>query len=70
MTDRHPLVLTKRMVEHPTDSHTLERYVATGGYESARQSVDMTREELVELVKASGLIGRGGAGFSNGIRIR
>src|SRR5690606_28831792 len=63
-----PLVVTKRMMEHPSDSHTLERYRATGGYEAARQALGMSRDELVELVKESGLLGRGGAAFSAGLK--
>jgi len=56
------------MVEHPTDSHTLERYKATGGYAAAKRAVSMTRDELVEAVKSSGLLGRGGAAFSAGLK--
>jgi len=56
------------MVEHPTDSHTLERYQATGGYAAAKRAVSMTRDELVEAVKSSGLLGRGGAAFSAGLK--
>jgi NADH-quinone oxidoreductase subunit F len=58
-------VITKRMTEHPTDSHTLARY---GDYQQARRASAMTRNELVELVKASGLLGRGGAAFSAGLK--
>lgn len=65
MTD--PIV-TKRMMDHPADSHTLSRYEATGGYTQARRAVAMTRDDLVELVKASGLLGRGGAAFSAGLK--
>ncbi len=64
----YPLVVTERMTEHPTDSHTMERYEATGGYVAARKSLGQTRDELVELVKASGLLGRGGAAFSAGLK--
>ncbi len=64
----NPLVVTRRMTEHPADSHTMERYEATGGYIQARRALDMTRDELVELVKSSGLLGRGGAAFSAGLK--
>ena len=58
-----PLVITKRMVDHPADSHTIERYEQTGGYVQANRALGMTRDGLVEEVKASGLLGRGGAAF-------
>jgi NADH-quinone oxidoreductase subunit F len=63
-----PLVVTKRMVEYPGDSHTMERYESTGGYTQARRALDLTRDQLVEEVKASGLLGRGGAAFSAGLK--
>jgi NADH-quinone oxidoreductase subunit F len=63
-----PLVVTKRMVEHPSDSHTLDRYRAIGGYEAAQTALGMSRDELVELVKETGLLGRGGAAFSAGMK--
>lgn len=61
-------VITKRMTEFPTDSHTMMRYEATGGYAQAERALGMTREDLVEEVKASGLLGRGGAAFSAGLK--
>src|SRR3970282_2153394 len=48
------LVVTRRMTEHPTDSHTIERYEATGGYQPAPLALGMTRDELVAMVKDSG----------------
>ena len=56
------------MVDHPSDSHTIERYESTGGYAQAKRAVGMTRDELVETVKTSGLLGRGGAAFSAGLK--
>ena len=64
----YPLVVTKRMTDFPGDSHTLKRYEATGGYQAARNSVGMTRDQLVEAIKNSGLLGRGGAAFSAGLK--
>jgi NADH-quinone oxidoreductase subunit F len=63
-----PLLVTRRMTDHPTDSHTIDRYETTGGYEQARRALTLTRDELVEEVKASGLLGRGGAAFSAGLK--
>ena len=62
------LLVTRRMTDHPTDSHTMERYEATGGYVQARRAVGMTRDDLVETVKTSGLLGRGGAAFPAGMK--
>lgn len=62
------LVVTNRMTKYPADSHTFDRYQATGGYAAARRASRMTRDELVELIKASGLLGRGGAAFSAGLK--
>src|SRR5665213_3013460 len=48
------------------DSHTLERYLATGGYEGLRKTLGMTPEAVVAQVDAASLLGRGGAGFPAG----
>ena len=62
-------ILTSRMEAHPADSHTLERYQATGGYQSARTAlITMTPGAVHEEVKASNLRGRGGAGFPAGVK--
>lgn len=63
-----PLLVTRRMTDHPRDSHTMERYEATGGYVQAKRALSLTRDQLVEEVKASGLLGRGGAAFSTGLK--
>ncbi len=48
---------------------TLEGYRARGGYEAARKALtQMSPDDVIELVKESGLQGRGGAGFSTGLK--
>ena len=45
----------------------IEDYLALGGYASLRKALEeMTPQEVLEEVKASGLRGRGGAGFPTG----
>ena len=51
------------------DSHTIEVYRRRGGYQALPQALkEYAAAELVELVKASGLRGRGGAGFPAGVK--
>jgi len=60
-----PRIVTRRL-DHP-DSHTLERYLATGGYQALRKALGtMTPEQVRAEVLASNLLGRGGAGFETG----
>jgi NADH-quinone oxidoreductase subunit F len=61
-------ILTARMDAHSTDSHSLARYLETGGYEALRKALAMTPEEIAEEVKASNIRGRGGAGFPTGVK--
>ena len=49
---------------------TLENYLAQGGYRAWQQVLEgrWTREAIIDEVKASGLRGRGGAGFPTGLK--
>jgi NADH-quinone oxidoreductase subunit F len=48
---------------------TLPVYEARGGYASLRKALQMTREQVLEQLEASGLRGRGGAGFQMGKKV-
>ncbi len=49
-------------------SFDLEVYEAQGGYRAARKALAMSREAVVEEVKAAHIRGRGGAGFDCGMK--
>ena len=49
------------------DPEIIEEYIGVGGYQSlAKVITQMTPEEAIDIMKQSGLGGRGGAGFSTG----
>ncbi|MBI1337079.1 MAG: NADH-quinone oxidoreductase subunit NuoF [Phycisphaera sp.] len=67
-------VLTKRIPTPPfgnmADRKTVsyEQFVASDGYKGLHRALSMTPKEVVDLVKASELRGRGGAGFPAGLK--
>jgi NADH-quinone oxidoreductase subunit F len=51
------------------DSEKISTYLEHGGYETARLALrKYTPEELIDIIKRSGLRGRGGAGFPAGVK--
>ena len=58
------------LLEHidKPDVHTLKGYLAVGGYEGLKKALGMEPAAIIEEVKASGLRGRGGAGFPTGLK--
>ena len=65
----HPketVLLSKHFGE--AEARSYDGWVQRGGYEALRKVLGMGREAIVEEIKASGLRGRGGAGFPTGLK--
>ena len=69
---KHPMVeLQKRIVLRNCgiiNPSSFEHYLARGGYKGLERSFSMSPEDVIEEMKKSGLRGRGGAGFSTGMK--
>ncbi|SHK51601.1 NADH-quinone oxidoreductase subunit NuoF [Thermocrinis minervae] len=61
-------MLLKRAKKPKT--HTIEEYLADGGYKALEKALSMKPEEIIEHVEKSDLRGRGGAGFPTGKKWR
>ena len=61
-----PKVVTSRF-DHE-DSFTLERSLATGGYEGLRAALAMAPDDVHGQIREATLLGRGGAGFPAGVK--
>src|SRR6202451_863863 len=68
-----------RLVSHPDEvkivtrrfgmgAEKIDRYLELGGYQSVRKCLAQGSEWIINEMKASGLRGRGGAGFSTGMK--
>lgn len=52
------------------DPESIDDYITTGGYSGLRKALGMSRDEVIELIRRSGLRGRGGAGFPTWLKWR
>jgi NADH-quinone oxidoreductase subunit F len=81
LTDHQSLVTDHSPPPHPLERRLIFKnigradwtpdidcYLRNGGYEQLRKAVKMSRTEIVNEVKTSGLRGRGGAGFPCGVK--
>ena len=59
-------VLSKRCCTG--DPENIDEYLATGGFEGLKFAMTMEEERILQIIKTSGLRGRGGAGFPAGIK--
>jgi NADH-quinone oxidoreductase subunit F len=50
------------------DSAALDTYLAHEGYQAVKKALEMTPEAIIDVLKGSGLRGRGGAGFPTGMK--
>ncbi len=63
MIDYQPVILP-----NIPDLHRIDVYEQHGGYQRIRKAMGMTPDEIITIVKASGLRGRGGAAFPTGLK--
>jgi len=63
---RETPVLSKHFGEG--ESRSLDGWKKRGGYKALELALQMTPAQIVDIVKASGLRGRGGAGFPTGVK--
>jgi NADH-quinone oxidoreductase subunit F len=50
------------------DPESIDDYIAGAGYQSARMALKMKPDEIIGMIKESGLRGRGGGGFPTGAK--
>jgi NADH-quinone oxidoreductase subunit F len=69
-TSPHPLEhrLIFKNIGRPDWTTDIDCYLRDGGYEQLKQALTLPRADIVNKVKNSGLRGRGGAGFSCGLK--
>jgi NADH-quinone oxidoreductase subunit F len=50
------------------DSHKIDSFINGGGYQGFEKALQLKPDHVIQMVKDSGLRGRGGAGFSTGLK--
>ncbi len=72
VVDKHPWLARQQRISFArvgiVDPASIADYESHGGWAGLREALSMTRAEVVAEVTASGLRGRGGAGFPAGIK--
>ena len=81
VTNHESLLTNQRPSPHPLERRLIFKnigrsdwttdidcYLSNGGYEQLKKALQMSRSEIVNEVKTSGLRGRGGAGFPCGVK--
>src|SRR5437667_2682231 len=58
-------VVSRRFGQGATN---LDRYLELDGYKAVQKALSMQPDDIVDVVKSSGLRGRGGAGFNTGLK--
>ena len=65
--DRETTTILSRYMGEP-EARSLDGWLERGGYQALPRALEMEPEEITEVVKESGLRGRGGAGFPTGMK--
>lgn len=60
--------MEKIVLPEISNLHEIEIYKNNGGYEAVKSALKQTPDEIVDVVKKSGLRGRGGAAFLTGLK--
>src|SRR6202162_3468741 len=70
VTSPHPLErrIVFKNIGCPDWKTDIDTYLEAGGYEDLKKALKMSRTDIVNEVKTSGLRGRGGAGFPCGVK--
>src|SRR3954465_15797263 len=66
-----PSPLEVRVISQRFDlpnSASIDTYLANDGYVAIKKALELTAEQIIEVLKASSLRGRGGAGFPTGMK--